>query len=175
MFFIWKCSSNSYSISKSRRKAQNTTLTVCLFLHTCIWNSSDIWIGFDFLRNEDGTRGNTCSISVPADDRIAWQMTELEPGGYQTHGRSCHRLLAVSACKGLQKLEFSRDSLNSSLFFLLLLLLLLPQSALSAWLFCIATSCSCPFWVKLGRCEYLPILCLEYIWIFNHYYHPLSS
>ena len=102
-------------------------------------------------------------------------MTELEPGGYQTHGSSCHKLLAVNACKGLQKLEFSRDSLNSSLFFFLLLLLLFPQSWLSAWLFCIATSSSHPFWVKLGSREYLLILCLEGIWIFNHYYHPLSS
>lgn len=102
-------------------------------------------------------------------------MTELEPGGYQTLGNSCHGLLAVSACKGLQKLEFSRDSLNLSLFFFLLLLLLFPQSWLSAWLFCIATSSSRPFWVKLGSCEYLLISCLEGIWIFNHYYHPLSS
>lgn len=71
-------------------------------------------------------------------------MTELEPGGDQTRGSSCHRLLAVSACKGLQKLEFSRDSLNLSLFCFLLLLFFL-QSWLSAWLCCIATSFSRPF------------------------------
>lgn len=57
--FIWKCLPNSYSISKAKEKAQNTALLPSLFLHACIQNSSDLWIGFDFLRSEDGTWGNT--------------------------------------------------------------------------------------------------------------------
>lgn len=49
------------------------------------------------------------------------------------------------------------------------------QSWLTSWHFCVVTSSSRPFWVKLESCEYLLISCLEGIWIFNHYYHPLSS
>lgn len=59
MCFIWKCLPNSYSISKAKEKAQNTALLPSLFLHACIQNSSNLWIGFDFLRSEDGTWGNT--------------------------------------------------------------------------------------------------------------------